>query len=307
MTGRQSRVDTFSIILVVTIYLILPAIFIYGLWRGKFEYKLEWLIQLLAKTFFIVWLFLAGPWDWFSYYLRYLWLLLLIMAAWQSARRVWVLPWRIPRSFSPIFSTAIYGVLAVVFGAYLVMVLGSFSIKDEGLDVAFPLKDGTYYVGQGGNHVQMNYHHAYRPQQYALDIVKLNRLGARASGFYPKELERYAIYGDPLYSPCDAEIVEVRDGLPDLNPPDRDPDYPEGNYVALRCEETEPLIYIAHMQQGSIEVKEGMKVKEGEKIGAVGNSGNTTEPHLHIHAELNGIGVPLTFHGRFLVRNSLVR
>jgi murein DD-endopeptidase MepM/ murein hydrolase activator NlpD len=64
---------------------------------------------------------------------------------------------------------------------------------------------------------------------------------------------------------------------------------------------------MAHMQDGSIMVEAGMKVKAGQEIGAVGNSGNTTEPHLHIHAELNGEGVPLRFSGRFLARNSVVR
>jgi murein DD-endopeptidase MepM/ murein hydrolase activator NlpD len=48
-------------------------------------------------------------------------------------------------------------------------------------------------------------------------------------------------------------------------------------------------------------------VKEGQRIGRVGNSGNTSEPHLHIHAERDGAGVPLRFDGRFPVRNDLVR
>ncbi|WP_260412143.1 M23 family metallopeptidase [Alkalihalobacillus sp. TS-13] len=47
-------------------------------------------------------------------------------------------------------------------------------------------------------------------------------------------------------------------------------------------------------------------VKKGEEIGLVGNSGNTSEPHIHIHAGKDGKGVPIRFNGRFLVRNSLV-
>ncbi|MEK5272086.1 M23 family metallopeptidase [Aeribacillus sp. FSL K6-8394] len=54
-------------------------------------------------------------------------------------------------------------------------------------------------------------------------------------------------------------------------------------------------------------VNKGAKVQEGQQIGNVGNSGNTTEPHLHIHAERDGREVPIRFNGRFLVRNQLVR
>ncbi|MGN7942219.1 M23 family metallopeptidase [Virgibacillus sp. 6R] len=60
------------------------------------------------------------------------------------------------------------------------------------------------------------------------------------------------------------------------------------------------------MKKRSILVEAGDAVKRGQPIGLVGNSGNTTEPHLHIHAEKDGKGVPIRFDGKFLVRNSLV-
>jgi len=70
---------------------------------------------------------------------------------------------------------------------------------------------------------------------------------------------------------------------------------------------------MAHMMQGSVAVQAGDAVREGAFMGQVGNSGNTTQPHLHIHVErggapgeiLDGRGVPATFNGRFLVRNSV--
>ncbi|MEZ7171746.1 M23 family metallopeptidase [Sporosarcina sp. OR05] len=64
---------------------------------------------------------------------------------------------------------------------------------------------------------------------------------------------------------------------------------------------------MAHMKEGSVAVAKGDTVTTGQLLGKVGNSGNTSEPHLHIHAELDGKGVPLTFDGRFLVRNQLVK
>ena len=86
-----------------------------------------------------------------------------------------------------------------------------------------------------------------------------------------------------------------------------------GNYVLIECQNTE--ILLAHMKEGSVLVAEGDTAEEGQEIGAVGNSGNSTQPHLHIHAErggtsgriLDGHGVPMTFDGRFLIRNDLIR
>lgn len=60
------------------------------------------------------------------------------------------------------------------------------------------------------------------------------------------------------------------------------------------------------MMRESVAVDSGHAVAGGAPIGRVGNSGNTTEPHLHIHATRGGHGVPVTFDGRFLVRNSLI-
>lgn len=295
------------LIQLLVIYLILPAAFIYSLWKASFQSKVEWLVQLLTTAMLIIWLVLSGPWDWFGYYVRYLWLVLLMIAVWKSLKKARSLPFQRALVRRRKWSVAIYALLLIVFGLYNSFVLSSYFVEGEALELSFPLQEGTYYVAQGGNHVQMNYHQDYESQKYALDIVKLNGLGMRANGFYPQDLEKYAVYGVPLYSPCHGEVVETRDGLADLIPPEMDGTHPEGNYVALRCDHAEPVIYLAHMQQNSLVVEEGMTVREGDILGRVGNSGNTTEPHLHIHAEQNGKGIPLRFNGRFLVRNSLVR
>mgnify|MGYP001193043685 CR=1 FL=1 len=298
---------TFVILQVLVINLILPAVFIYSLWRGSFESKLEWLIQLLATTLLTVWVFLAGRWDWTGYYMRYAWLVFLAAAIYLSWRKTRSRPFRIAFDRKQKWSMGVCVVVLLVFGLYNVFVISSLTTQDDAIALSFPLKSGTYYVGQGGNHVQMNYHQAYSPQEYALDIVKINTLGLRAHGLYPKDLHQYEIYGDRLFSPCDGEVLETRGDLPDLTPPDTDPDQPEGNYVALTCDDEEAVIYICHMQQGSVAVAEGDVVREGQLLGTVGNSGNTSEPHLHIHAEKDGEGVPIRFGGRFLVRNNLMR
>jgi murein DD-endopeptidase MepM/ murein hydrolase activator NlpD len=67
--------------------------------------------------------------------------------------------------------------------------------------------------------------------------------------------------------------------------------------------------------KGSVLVRPGDRVQAGQPLACVGNSGNTTEPHLHIHAKrgdkpdsiLDGEGMPMRFGGRWLIRNSVVR
>ena len=74
----------------------------------------------------------------------------------------------------------------------------------------FPLHGGTFYVAQGGDAFWLNRHHMSKSQRFALDIVALNWLGARAWGIYPAALEAYAIYGETVYSPCSGTVTAAR-------------------------------------------------------------------------------------------------
>lgn len=86
-----------------------------------------------------------------------------------------------------------------------------------------------------------------------------------------------------------------------------------GNHVILDCGEF--VVLLAHLRQGSVQVTVGQTVGKAQVIGQVGNSGNTSEPHLHIHAQRRGAaGTPLSgeplwvlFETGFLVRNQIVR
>jgi len=291
----------------IAILILLPSIFLIMLSKTSYQSKFEWLLNALLTTILIVWLFQTGNWSWVGYYFRYLLLAILILVVIVSWRKVRGLPFKITYTRSQKFSLSFTVLLIAVFSVYNILVFTSYSTDDEAIELSFPLKEGTYYIGQGGNHTQMNYHHAYEPQQYALDILKINKLGFRAKGLSPKELEKYQIYEDNLYSPCHGTVVETENDLPDLIPPETDAENATGNHVALSCDNTDATIYIAHMLQDSVKVKKGDTVTEGQEIGKVGNTGNTTEPHLHIHAEKDGVGIPIRFNDRFLVRNSIVR
>lgn len=195
--------------------------------------------------------------------------------------------------------------VGLFFGSAAIGALASRSVPAGAIDLQFPLKGGTFLVAHGGAETVSNLHGYDKTQRYGLDIVKLTAAGTRATGLYPSDLARYAIWGASVISPCDGTVVKAVDGLPDNPPGTRDEKQKEGNHVVLRCGDAN--VTLAHLQRGSVSVRPNARVATGSAIGRVGNSGNTTEPHLHVHADRNGVGVPARFEGRWLVRNAIVR
>lgn len=189
------------------------------------------------------------------------------------------------------------------------------SLRDEAIEILPPLASGVYFVGQGGGSSDVNHHFHSESQRFALDILRLNRLAMRAWGFFPRQLGRYAIYGTQALCPVTGVVTAVVDGLPDMYPlAQRDADHIAGNHIVIRCAtRTDTFVGLAHLLAGSIQVRVGDAVSAGQPLARVGNSGNTTEPHLHIHAKtggspdsmLDGRGIPLCIRGRFLMRNDL--
>jgi murein DD-endopeptidase MepM/ murein hydrolase activator NlpD len=92
-------------------------------------------------------------------------------------------------------------------------------------------------------------------------------------------------------------VVSAHDGEPDMTPGilSNNLEAPTGNHVFLQLE-TGTYLVIAHLKQGSLTVKTGETVQEGQIIGQCGNSGNTSEPHIHIHHQRQDPTVyPLNF------------
>lgn len=289
--------------------ILLPAFLLIGLWRGAFSSRLDWLLNVLTVSAFCLFVFLTARWDFTSYYLRFVLPVLLAAAACITYRRTNRLHGE--RRKLKLSAALTNGVLLLACSALSVIVLRGYDAPEGAIQLAYPLRDGTYYIGGGGNSRLINNHQAHDPQKFALDIVGLNAFGNRASGLAPDDPARYAIFGDTVYSPCSGTVMLAVDGLPDLRPPEKDPNNIAGNHIVLACADVE--VILAHLKQGSLEVTSGMRVNEGDVLGQVGNSGYTSQPHLHFHAErggepgeiLNGEGVPIEIGGRFLVRNSL--
>ncbi len=92
--------------------------------------------------------------------------------------------------------------IVAFFGFLATSALLSRQFEGEPMAVASPLRGGGYLVGHGGRTSSTNYHGAAAPPQtYALDIGKVGGWGARASSLLPTDLDDYAVYGEPVYSP----------------------------------------------------------------------------------------------------------
>lgn len=131
----------------------------------------------------------------------------------------------------------------------------------------------------GGDKLETNYHAITPDQRWAYDLGVAPYLTGSA------KLEDYGCYGIPVIAPMSGLVAYAIDGEPDMIPGVLSNNFlaPKGNHVVIQLEETGTYLVIAHMKSGSVVVNAGETVEEGQVIGECGNSGNTSEPHIHIH------------------------
>jgi murein DD-endopeptidase MepM/ murein hydrolase activator NlpD len=121
----------------------------------------------------------------------------------------------------------------------------------------------------------------------------------------PPRVENHLAYDQPVFAVADGTVVGVLDGLDDQVPgalPDPASitiDNIDGNYVVLDIGRGLYVFY-AHLKKGTVRVKRGDRVATGRELGRVGNTGNTSAPHLHLHvmnapSALGGDGLPFVF------------
>ena len=149
-------------------------------------------------------------------------------------------------------------------------------------EMILPFKE-EWTVFWGGDTKELNYHVESEAQKNAFDIVITDKNGKsfKTDG---KTNEDYYAFGKELIAPCDAEVVLSVDGIKDNIPGELNPIYIPGNTVILKTKNDE-FLFFAHFKQNSIVVKQGQKVKQGELLGLCGNSGNSSEAHLHFHIQ----------------------
>jgi len=142
---------------------------------------------------------------------------------------------------------------------------------------------GEWTVFWGGDTKELNHHVEVEAQTGALDII-ITDVNGKSYKNNGEENEDYYAFEKELIAPCDAEVVLVVDGIKDNKPGEFNSYYIIGNTVILKTNNDEYLLF-AHFKQNSIIVKQGENVKKGELLGLCGNSGNSSEPHLHFHIQ----------------------
>jgi hypothetical protein len=158
--------------------------------------------------------------------------------------------------------------------------------------------DGPVTVVWGGPTRRVNYHVTMPDQRWAYDLLVTE--GGRSFSGDGSRLENYHAFGRPVLAPADGVVQSVRDGEPDGPIGQWRGLRAAGNHVVVKVAEDQYL-FVAHLQRGSIGVRPGDRVEAGDVIGRVGNSGNSSEPHVHVHLQDTptpalGEGIPLYFH-----------
>lgn len=302
----------YKIWLAVLLSSVLPFVSIAWLWKIKAKSRLDWVLTLSLVSALSVLAFIATPWAMSSYYLRYILIILFVPAAYLSFRKIKKARVENPSPMGNRLVIAVKAILLLVLLPLDIMAISTYFYPTPVVALAFPLSGGVYYVIQGGSNVITSPFHrtgSSNQEDYAIDIVKLNRAGNRAWGVLPQELSSYAIYGEAVYSPCSGEVIEVVDGMPD-NPIGKMEDI--SNRIVIRCKGVR--VSLAHMSSGSLLIRNGQSIEEGQPIGKVGNAGHTSEPHLHMDAirdipfgtSVTKEPIPISFDGKVLSLNSIV-
>jgi hypothetical protein len=195
----------------------------------------------------------------------------------------------------------------------------------EAVDLAYPFHGKWLVQNSPANRVP-SHGTALFATTYAIDFVPVDDDGRTApitfgSLVRPETADRFPGFGRPLLAPCSGLVVAVHDADPDH---DAYRGWPSvryalsqrqrvaagwaalaGNRVLIECNSA--VVALTHLQQGSVEIRVGDRVQAGDRIGRCGNSGNSTEPHLHFQAMDSSVieqanAVPITFSGK-LPRN----
>lgn len=157
--------------------------------------------------------------------------------------------------------------------------------------------DDEWTVYWGGRTVAQNYHAAHSDQRFAYDIV-IVRDGSTHTGDGRSNSD-YHCFGVPILAPGAGTVVVSRDGLADNAPGEIESPVPAGNHVVIDHGNGE-FSFVAHLREGSVRVGEGDHVAQGDTLGLCGNSGRSSEPHLHYHLQTTpefgaGEGLPAQF------------
>ncbi len=165
---------------------------------------------------------------------------------------------------------------------------------------------GEWLVFWGGDAAEQNYHQTAPNQRNAFDTLKIDANGKTHKGDGSKNEDYYA-FGQEIVAPADGVVSYVVDGVHDNKPGEMNRMFVPGNLIVIKHSESEYSLF-AHFKQNSIRVKVGDKVTRGQTLGLCGNSGNSSEAHLHFQVQntpfFEDEASIKTFFERTIVKNS---
>jgi murein DD-endopeptidase len=184
-------------------------------------------------------------------------------------------------------------------------------VRTDPIVIGSPLK-GDHWVAANGPSNTSGHRRALIPvqgramisQRFAIDWVRIYDDGKTYHGD-PLDNKNYYAFGAEAFAVADGVVTETLDGVPLNVPGEHSRAVPitleniGGNHIVLDIGAGHYAFY-AHLQPGSLRVKLGDRVRRGQVLGLVGNTGNSTEPHLHFHisnatAPLGAEGLPYAF------------
>lgn len=163
------------------------------------------------------------------------------------------------------------------------------------------------------------------PPVFAIDFIAVDERGRSAPAtwrtwFSVEPPEGFTGFGRPILAPIGGTVVAVHDGEADhearrsqlalvpyaLGQAGRlraGPAAIAGNHVVLAVGPEGPFVALVHLRRGSVRVAAGDVVEAGDQLGECGNSGNSTQPHVHVQAAdsldwSRARGLPIAFRFR---------
>lgn len=193
------------------------------------------------------------------------------------------------------------------------------------IDMAYPFS-GRWLVRNSPANRVPSHGTALYGQSYAIDFVPVDESGRTApvrlvSLVRPEPPERFPGFGQPILAPVGGTVLAAHDtepdhrahrGLPSVGYMLTQGRRAAAGWVALAgnhvlIESGGVVVGLCHLRRGSVEVRSGQRVNIGDLVAECGNSGNSTEPHLHIQAMDGGREVKHAHAVRMTFRGSLPR
>ncbi len=278
----------------------------------------DFLFLSITQTVLLI-VYFSGYWEFFGLKFKRIFFSIteLVLAG--------IFAYKLLTGFSGNINWYLFALLAVIQVFLLIelirILIVIFKKDDLYMDIEFPFKHGNYLITDGGNSKMsrlMNYHY-YAPihkknktnmsMLYATDIVKL---GGGKLEWLPKKNGKYPIFNEKIYSPIDGRIVKMENDIDDNEPFQEHFPYNTGNTLVIQKDNY--YFLLGHLKKGSIVVNVGDIVQANDLISAVGNSGWTERPHIHIQLiksetinYWSGTGVEIRYKNKTLIKNRLIK